>query len=199
MRSGSTTVIGEALFYRIAGDALEQGKSAENDAERTEALAVCFVFSALALEAFINRQLDASVLGDFIPGYDRLSLEDKWLACPLAYGASSTFERGNMPFQAFAELVRLRNQRLVHFKPSQEVVVEGAAVKRPPFWEVVGDVNLAERCFAAVKQMIVRLHELTGEATEIPRFLDGARYIARVSASVTVGAEHVRGTGGEKG
>lgn len=195
MREERETTIAEALYYHVARDALEAGQEAERF-ERAQSFAICMVFSVLCLEAYINRQLGASSLPDSEPGWEReLRHKQKWLTCPHVYGADQTFDRGALPFQDFSRLIRLRNRRLVHFKPGEEMWVDGQGSPSTSFRDVVLDERLAARSFDSVRGMIHRLHELTDGQTELPNFLDGVRYLKHVSVSLKVAAEHLGSDG----
>jgi len=106
---------------------------------------------------------------------------------PLLLGAPQTFDRGKEPFQSFLELVRLRNRRLVHFKPHNEVhETDRVPHHSQYFGEVVKDSALAAKYMACIGDMILELSRLTGGTTDVPDFLKGARYLSTVSTEVAI-------------
>ena len=108
------------LFYLHYQDALHLLEFTENENYKFSSLcarhALISVF--FASEALINR-----VAGNFIKpgalpnGFEKLNFADKWhalsLVCSDKSDKSHTFDKGNEPFQRFAELVTIRNW-LVH-------------------------------------------------------------------------------------
>lgn len=114
-------------------------------------------------------------------------------------GASETFKADAPPFQTFKELISVRNDRFIHFKPSKENIVKksGVPMKKPPkgedFISLTCNVDKAERIFNCVRGMIVELNRLTKGKTKLPFFLEGKNYISSepfcVSGSVVMTIE----------
>jgi hypothetical protein len=173
----------EALYYHTAGDALAAAKIETDPFRKAELVSTCMVFSALCLEAYINQAFynfaetrKVKVMED----NDRLPLESKWLMLPLLMGAPKTFDTSVQPYQTFNDLIKTRNNRLVHFKPSSERDTSKKPIKKTYFSELVSDVSLAEKYWRCVAEMINELHVLTSGKTELPNFLKGSRYTSRV-------------------
>jgi len=101
---------------------------------------------------------------------------------PLLMGSSTTFDKSNQPYQTFNDLIKTRNNRLVHFKPKAETDKTEKPVKQKYFSELISDVSLAERYWKCVSEMIYELHSLTLGKTEMPNFLKGSRYTSTVWA-----------------
>lgn len=113
---------------RYEGDRRQEGPEwtdddrdfvAVNSAAEERSSIVATIFSAVALEAFIN---DYAIIDKFSRGYvdkylDRLTPQGKWLIFPLLH-VGETFRTDGQTFQVLTELFRLRNQ-LVHFKTSK--------------------------------------------------------------------------------
>lgn len=173
----------EALYYHTAGDALEAARTEPDPFKKAELISTCMVFSALCLEAFINQAYHC--LGEarkVLESSDRMPLESKWLMLPLLVGSSETFDTAIPPYQTFSELVKIRNNRLVHFKPRAESDTTDKPLTRTYFSDLVSDVSLAERYWWCVADLIRELHSLTSGKTELPNFLEGSRYSSCVWA-----------------
>ncbi len=186
MSSGGMHPHPEALCYHITLDALESAKAENDEFRKKQLIVTALVFSALCLEAFINQEYashpeTAKILED----NDYLPLETKWLMLPLLLGSHQTFNKGATPFQTFHKLVRIRNQRLVHFKPAKEKRLSGEEYDEEYFGELVGNVDLTEKYVKCVGDMIRKLNQLTGGKTDVPKFLEGVKYLSSVWASVT--------------
>jgi hypothetical protein len=111
----------DALYFHIANGALTSAKAEKDELRLQQHVATAFVFSALCLEAFINQELARhSETSKILEEDDRLRLDLKWLLLPLLLGARGTFNTGTEPYQTFSQLLSLRNQRLVHFKPHRK-------------------------------------------------------------------------------
>ena len=83
----------------------------------------------------------------------------------------------------FNDLVRTRNQRLVHFRPTADVRHELY------FGDLVNDVARAERYFDCIGEMIRELHELTSGKTSLPPFLAGSEYLSEIWIDATIPVE----------
>lgn len=199
-KSGSSAPYGgkmhphpEALYYHVALAALDRARKENDEFERKKSVVTAIVFSALCLEAFVNQEYAPHpVSKKILERDDRISLETKWLLLPLVLGADHTFDTGVQPFQTFHDLIRTRNQRLVHFTPQREIheTPEGRKQPKGPYWgELVNDVGLAERYVNWVAEMIRALNQLTSDATSVPEFLSGSKYLSHVSAWVRTSYE----------
>ena len=185
--SGGSQPHPESLYYHIAGDSLA---SAENETDRfrkMQYIATSLVFSALCLEIFINdafhqQAMTNSALTDF----ERLPLKEKWLLLPLISGASKTFDIGSEPFQTFSALIKLRNNRLVHFKPRDEIDTGEKPLKKRNLNEIFCDMGLAKKHYENIAMMIAELNRLTNGKTALPGFLTGSKYIASVWKTLTL-------------
>jgi hypothetical protein len=166
----------EALYYHIAKSASEKARLERDEFKRQQLVATALVFSALCLEAYINQELTKTKVGD----EEQISLEAKWLWLPLLLGNQLTFDRSKEPYQTFKKLVTLRNQRLVHFKPSTEIQTTEKQYSKRYFSDIIGDAKLAEKCVRCVEEMIHELNRLTNNATDIPKFLNGEKYTSEV-------------------
>lgn len=177
----------EALYYHIAGDALEKAKTVEDEFERAECVCTSMVFSALTLEAFINQQYAAHKETEDID-LRTLDIKNKWLMLPRLLGAKQSFKTDTEPFQTMSRLIRFRNEVLVHFKPGLDATPTKG--KRIPFSQLVKDAILAQQFFECIPKMIQSLRELTSGQVEGPEgFLNGARYISTISVSFPLVAE----------
>jgi len=174
----------DSIYYHIASDALEIARSSETRFERAQAIATCIVFSALCLEAYINRMYYRHGESLSLPHEGRklydMRLKDKWTSyakkCASDIGG---FDEDSEPYKTFSELIDVRNKRLVHFKADQENTQHGAP-KEDHFTEsILLDVGRAERYFKCVGDMIQRLctFPLAKHRTELPHYFSkGARY-----------------------
>ena len=180
----------EALYYHIAGDACAAGLMETDEFKRKQLAATAMVFSALCLEVFINQEFAAfPETSKLLDEDDRLPLETKWLLLPMLLGSVGTFDKSQEPFQTFRELLRTRNQRLVHFKPAKETGGGAFDRKHGYFGDLVNNVALAKRFCACIGEMIRELNRLTAGKTDVPSFLAGDRYISRVWFDVTMPIE----------
>jgi hypothetical protein len=128
----------EALYYHTAGDALDAAKAESDPFRKAELVSTCMVFSALCLEAYINQAFhNFTETRKVMEHSDRMPLESKWLMLPLLMGASKTFDTGGPPYQTFNELVKTRNNRLVHFKLRSETDTSEKPLKKTYFSELV--------------------------------------------------------------
>jgi len=184
----------EVTHYAIAVDALAAAKEAEEPFAVAQATCTTHVFAAMTLEAFINAQYsDSHETMKLLDVTERLPLKIKWLMLPLLLGCDSTFDQGQQPFVGFTELVRLRNNRLVHFKPHREARLHGRPYESSDLLTVLADVQAAADSIDAVSAMITELHRLTGGRTGIPDFLSGARPL-KLAWGATTGSSGSRGT-----
>lgn len=120
-------------FYKIAKDGYLKASQAYEIHRQNDAL-VSIIFSALALEAFINEMLslaeDAKQAGETEAFLDKLidaidesasqkkSTREKFMLASEAL--NSSFKKGENPYQNFADLFRLRDC-LVHLKPEDRI------------------------------------------------------------------------------
>lgn len=170
---------GESLYYHTAKDALARAKEIErqplnNETEfgRKKEVATLIVFSALCLEAFINRQ--------YFEGHieEKGNAKQKWARLPkLLDGGNADFNEGQEPFHTFGQLIDFRNARLIHFHPEAE--------GNNGWAEVIGDVRLADRFFNCVQEMAEELHRLTNNRTSSSSLFQ-QKYTRRVSATVII-------------
>jgi len=123
-------------FYEIAIDGYLKSKPRYEIHRQNDAL-VSIVFSALALEAFINEVLSLAkaakqdgftepFLDNLIESIDesnsnKKSTREKFMLASEALG--SGFKKGENPYQDFADLFRLRDC-LVHLKPEDRIETE---------------------------------------------------------------------------
>ena len=165
----------EALYYHIAGDAIECAAKETDEFRLAECVCTAMVFSALTLEAFINQQY-ASHKETAKFDLRKFEVREKWKMLPLLLGRSQTFDLGVSPYQTFSELIALRNDSLVHFKPGLP------SPGRQSFAALVKELERARRYFACIGDMIRALNRLTGGKTEVPEgFLNGDRYLATIT------------------
>ena len=190
----------EALYYHIAGDAIGCAQKESDEFRWAQYVCTSMVFSALTLEAYINQQYASCPETTKLVDLLKLDIRAKWRMLPLLLGGPETFDSGTMPYQAFHELVCLRNQVLVHFKPVAGALQPAARGRRglahktratdrgqqgrQPFSEIVKGRDKAKsyfECIAAIR----RLSELTAGRTDVPEFLNGARYLSTFLIDVT--------------
>jgi hypothetical protein len=171
----------EALYYHIAGDAIECAERESDEFRLAQYVCASMVFSALTLEAYINQQYQSR------PETQKLALRSmevrlKWQMLPLLLGSKETFVLGAMPFQTSHSLITLRDA-LVHFKPRGKISKRGGGKPDEIFSVVVKDVAGARAYFACIPAMIHKLAELTSRQTDVPLFLKGGRYLSSISLS----------------
>jgi hypothetical protein len=152
---------------------------------RAQAVAKTLVFSALCLEAYANQRLEDLSLGDF----ESLSLEKKWRHLPRLAGVTGRFDESRMPFQGFKELVRLRNRRLVHFHPGEEILYGPVQSGRTYHSDLFQDVDVAARAVESMTGMIREYRRLAHPQEAAPDFLAGAKYTSFVVASAPAAME----------
>jgi hypothetical protein len=112
-------------------------------------------------------------------------VREKWKMLPLLLGQPQTFDLGSSPYQTFSELINLRNDILVHFKPGAP-----PSKKRQPFAALVKDLERARRYHACIGDMIRTLTNLTGGKTDVPEgFLNRARYLATIRVAFPMPVE----------
>ena len=184
----------EALYFHIASASLARTQSTSDRWIRAQAVATTLVFSALCLEAYANQRLEDLGLGDF----ESLSLETKWRNLPRLAGSHAHFDEGRMPFQGFRELVKLRNNRLVHFHPDKEILRGFERGKGTYHADIFQDVGLAERAVATVIGMITEFRAMANIHEPAPDFLSGSKYTSYVVASRTVPIESLQSVTSEK-
>jgi hypothetical protein len=167
----------ESLYYHIAKEALSRAVEAskkpstnEGEFERKKSVTVTIVFSALALEAFINgvyADLPSGTIGR--KQFRKLKHKLKWLFLPRMLKSTGTFDRHREPFATFSELVAFRNNRLVHFSALEETNANVKYSAREEQWaEKIGDVAFAERAFNCIKAMVAELHQISDGRTPRP-------------------------------
>jgi hypothetical protein len=162
----------EALYYHIAGDAIEAAAKETDEFRLAEHVCTAMVFSALTLEAYINQQY-ASHKETAKLDLKSFEVREKWKMLPLLLGQPQTFDTGASPYQTFSELITLRNNSLVHFKPGWP---PSSATSQ--FSTLVKDLDRARRYHSCIGDMIRTLNKLTGGMTDVPEgFLNGARKI----------------------
>ncbi len=187
----------EALYYHIAKNALNTAMQLDSTGRgeflKAQQIATVLVFTSLCFESFINQEFHKhSETIKVIENDYSLSLETKWLILPLLLGASATFDKGKEPFQSFEVLAKIRNQRLVHFKPKKETRELGKEYKDEYFGDLLKNVSLAERYFKCANEMIRKLNELTNGKTDVPKFLDGSEYLSTIWADAELPYEFVK-------
>lgn len=99
---------------------------------------------------------------------------------PLLLGFSKTFDKGKYPFQTFIDVIKTRNNRLVHFKPKKEIELSGQTVSQEYFGDLINNIELAMKYFQCITDMIKELNRLTGGKTDIPNFFNGVRYSSTI-------------------
>lgn len=174
----------EALYYSIAQDALASAKNEKDKFKRKQLITSTLIFSALCFEVFINQEYAAHSETKKIDEDERLSLETKWLMLPLLLGSAKTFDKGTYPYQTFIDIIRTRNNRLVHFKPKKEIELSGQLLSQEYFGDLISNVELAIKYFQCIGDMIKELNKLTCGKTDIPNFLNGGRYTSTVWAEL---------------
>jgi len=192
VRSMPTQDWAESLYYQVAQDALALAKQIalqplgdETEFGRKKAVATVIVFSALCLEGFINRQSFEHLPAAERRKFYKLSHKAKWLRLPkLIDEGNKEFDREGEPFRTFGELVDLRNNRLVHFKPQAEGSTS-IPFGRKDWAEIIGDVQLGERYLKCVCDMTDELRCLTGNQTPASTLLD-QKYTRSVMSSLRV-------------
>lgn len=185
MTSGYARPHPEALYYHIAVESMAEAQVVKEPWLRAQAIARTLVFSALCLEAYANQRLYDLGLGD----HESASLENKWRNLPRLAGATSQFDESRMPFQGFKELVQLRNRRLVHFHPKEEIINGVARPARAYHSDLFQDVDLATRAVGSMTDMIKEYRRMTQPHEAAPDFLAGAKYTSFVVASASVAVE----------
>jgi hypothetical protein len=176
----------EALYYHIAVDSLARARATDDRWLRAQSVAQVLVFSALCLEAYANQRLEDLGLGDC----ESLPLEKKWRSLPRLAGATG-FNESQMPFQGFKELVGLRNRRLVHFHPNEEILHGVARPGRTYHSDIFQDVDLAARAVQSMTDMIKEYRRIASPNEQAPDFVAGAKYTSFVASSTTVAMEWV--------
>jgi hypothetical protein len=184
----------EALYFHIARRALDGIENETDEFQRAQRIGTAIVFSALTLEAFINQQFGQHQESRKIIGDEKgISLAAKWLLLPLLLGAQKTFERGAEPFQKFDELVRLRNT-IFHFNPTEPFDATGRKPHKRFFSDLVKDIEAGRSYFNVIEKMIRKLHELTDNKTEMPRFLAGNEYLTTIWLDIRAPIEFTAST-----
>jgi hypothetical protein len=136
MQKAQGFIVDSYHFYKIAIDGYLKSKQGYEIHRQNDAL-VSIVFSALALEAFINEVLSLAkdakqdgfteaFLDNLIESIDesnsnKKSTREKFMLASEALG--SGFKKGENPYQDFADLFRLRDC-LVHLKPEDRIETE---------------------------------------------------------------------------
>jgi len=170
----------EALYYHIARDTLQAAQKDSDEFQKAQLVTTSIIFSTLCLEAFINQEYEIHKKTKSLLDEDnRISHALKWLMLPLLLGYSKTFDKDKQPFQYFQELINIRNQRLVHFKPKKEIRQSGKDNKKEYFGGLVKNITKAEKYFICIEKMIKELNRLTKGKTSVPKFIQGDRYISK--------------------
>lgn len=136
MQKAQGFIVDSYHFYKIAIDGYLKSKQGYEIHRQNDAL-VSIVFSALALEAFINEVLSLAkdakqdgfteaFLDNLIESIDesnsnKKSTREKFMLASEALG--SGFKKGENPYQDFADLFKLRDC-LVHLKPEDRIETE---------------------------------------------------------------------------
>jgi hypothetical protein len=118
----------------------------------------------------------------------KLEVREKWKKLPLLLGQPQTFNIGASPYQTFSELITLRNDVLVHFKPG----LSPSSTKQP-FSALVKDIERARRYHSCIGEMVRTLNKLTGGKTSVPGFLNGARYLATITVDFPIASDVLAG------
>jgi hypothetical protein len=168
----------EALYYHIAGDAIESAAKETDEFRLAEHVCTAIVFSALTLEAYINQEYATHTETETLD-VERMALREKWRSLPLRLGQPQTFNERASPYETFSELITLRNKVLVHFKPGSP-----PSSAKQQFSALVKDLDRAKRYRSCIGDLIRTLNKLTGGKTDVPAFLNGARYLARITVSI---------------
>jgi|GEM_PF-3370055 len=192
----------ECLYYHIAQDALGRAKQLtqapagnETEFERKKAVATAIVFTALCLEAFINREYHEHVSATAKKHFSHTTAKSaskekrdtevaKWQNLPRLLGGTARFDSNAEPFKTFEQLVVFRNTRLIHFLPSKEGS-ESLSAGQNAWAEEIGNVQLAERYFACIRAMVDELSRLTNGLTP-PATSFEQPYVRRVWSSLSV-------------
>ena len=88
----------EALYYHIAGDAIESAVKETDEFRLAEFVCTAMVFSAFTLEAYINQQY-ASHEETAKLDLRNIEVREKWKMLPLLLGQPQTFDVGGPPYQ----------------------------------------------------------------------------------------------------
>jgi len=182
------------LYNELYGIALWLRDESAHWRERNESVPecrcalACVMHCFLALEAYINTYgawyarfpkspISVATLGRL----QSLPPDAKWLLFPLLFTGRSVFEPGQEPFQSFAKLKRMRDNLIVHHKPTVKEESVGHTVSADGRWTMaVRGVEVAAtaisgwqdpRCDAdasrwacdLVRVMVKRLVESAGE------------------------------------
>ncbi len=123
------------------------------------------VFSAMALEAFVNH-LGPKVFEEWKPLKQKLSPREKLQLIAEVRGIR--IDWGSRPYQAVHEIIRFRNA-VAHAESSEvdEDVVSGQAPARAAHWQSYCEREVAERLCADIERVIKELPPLLG--IEMPR------------------------------
>jgi hypothetical protein len=182
----------EALYYHIASDAINCAVQERDEFRLAQYVCTSMVFSALTLESYINQQFAAHVQTTQL-NLRKLDIKNKWLKLPMLLGGDKTFDRGSEPFRTFEQLVFLRNEVLMHFKPGLSLDAESDKPTKRPFADVVKDLAKAQLYFQCIPVMINTLRELTGGKTDVPEgFLNGARYLSTIMVNSQMPSDTTR-------
>jgi len=123
-------------------------------------LATVHVFSAAALEAYVNIRGRELLTGRMWDLFERLALDAKWLFLPPLRGLLG-FDPGAQPFQGFDRLIKVRN-KLVHYRLQREPW-QGSAVP-PEFLQELGlSLAAAEKSLVTVRDMVKELARQLGD------------------------------------
>ena len=120
------------------------------------------VFSALAVEAFINYYAVRKSSSSYFKNYlDNLNPVQKWFIVPQLFNSGRGLERGKEPLQGLEFLFRLRND-LVHAKPKTAVTLDEKGFHTEPILENYYDpsIDTADRCVSTVSDLVKSLHRI---------------------------------------
>jgi hypothetical protein len=153
--------------YRAAGRAeraraaaVGNNGSAQHLAEEIEAAVEAITLSAMCLEAYIN-SLIVDRLPEFWKEMERTEARSKWLLVPALLGKRDCFDKGTMPFQAFARLVGWRNE-LVHYKHELANPLEVVGLGRVSELHGVCNAENARTAVEAATLMVRRINDCLG-------------------------------------
>jgi hypothetical protein len=129
-------------------------------AEEIEAAAEAITLSAMCLEAYVNG-LIVDRLPELWKDMERMEARAKWLLVPILLGERDCFDKGAMPFQAFAKLVGWRNE-LVHYKHEFANPIEAAGLGRVSDLHGVCNAENARKAVEAVTLMVRQINNCLG-------------------------------------
>lgn len=177
----------EYIYYHTAMDCLGSAKVEKDPFKRKQFVSTSLVFSVLCLETYINQLYwKFSETRKIIKANDNFPLQSKWLMLPLLLGGDKTYEINEAPYQDFNDLVKIRNNRLVHFKPDKERRTSNKNYKDDYILNLLADIEVCEKYFRCIEGMIASLNELSNNRSGLPEFLKGKKMAGTVWASFTL-------------